>query len=416
MFKRSKFSILGLATLLIAGCGGTPPAGSESVTLLVWGPTEEQAVYTQLAEAYKAKLPENVKFRMSYADVGEGDAATNVVGDVDTAADIFIFADDQLNRLVENRVLLELPESYANTVTERDSAASVANATNNEDKLVAFPLSDDNGYFLYYNKDYFASTDEVKDLNQMLTSGKLKAGKQLMMDIGNGYYAAAPFIVNGNISYDPDTNLHTCDWNNAHGLAALKGMMAIADEYQDAGITFQNVDDNLIEITKAEPTVVAAISGSWNAEKLVADMGTRIGATKLPTFKGIKADETTYDIQMGAFAGSKLMGVKSSTKFPAYALSFASFLTSEEGQRVRYEAIKRLPTNKVLAASNLTDGNVAADGLQAQAPFAIPQRSSVGGKFWDPSQANGNYIKDATTRELTPQEQLDAFIDAINNI
>ena len=173
MFKRSKFSILGLATLLIAGCGGTPPAGSESVTLLVWGPSEEQAVYTQLAEAYKAKLPENVKFRMSYADVGEGDAATNVVGDVDTAADIFIFADDQLNRLVENRVLLELPESYANTVTERDSAASVANATNNEDKLVAFPLSDDNGYFLYYNKYYFASTDEVKDLNQMLTSGKL---------------------------------------------------------------------------------------------------------------------------------------------------------------------------------------------------------------------------------------------------
>jgi arabinogalactan oligomer/maltooligosaccharide transport system substrate-binding protein len=145
-------------------------------------------------------------------------------------------------------------------------------------------------------------------------------------------------------------------------------------------------------------------------------MGTRIGATKLPTFKGIKADETTYDIQMGAFAGSKLMGVKSSTKFPAYALSFASFLTSEEGQRVRYEAIKRLPTNKVLAASDLTDGNVAADGLQAQAPFAISQRSSVGGKFWDPSQANGNYIKDATTRELTPQEQLDAFIDAINNI
>jgi len=82
------------------------------------------------------------------------------------AADIFIFADDQLNRLVENRVLLELPESYANTVTERDSAVSVANATNNEDKLVAFPLSDDNGYFLYYNKDYFASTDEVKDLTK----------------------------------------------------------------------------------------------------------------------------------------------------------------------------------------------------------------------------------------------------------
>jgi len=58
----------------------------ESVTLLVWGPSEEQAVYTQLAEAYKAKLPENVKFRMSYADVGEGDAATNVVGDVDTGS------------------------------------------------------------------------------------------------------------------------------------------------------------------------------------------------------------------------------------------------------------------------------------------------------------------------------------------
>jgi len=96
--------------------------------------------------------------------------------------------------------------------------------------------------------------------------------------------------------------------NNAHGLAALKGMMAIADEYQDAGITFQNVDDNLIEITKAEPTVVAAISGSWNAEKLVADMGTRIGATKLPTFKGIKADETTYEHPNGSLRRFEING------------------------------------------------------------------------------------------------------------
>ena len=65
----------------------------------------------------------------SYVAVGEGDAASNVLTDLEAGADIFNFAQDQLARLVAAGALIELSDENAAIVAEENDAGSVAAAT-----------------------------------------------------------------------------------------------------------------------------------------------------------------------------------------------------------------------------------------------------------------------------------------------
>ena len=120
-------------------CGGTarrnpsdstPGITPTRVILQVWGPQKEgeKEVYEHLAAQFQEANP-SIEFLMSYGDVGEADAATQALADVDTAADIFMFADDQLANLVGKGVLTELSDFYGDKVKERDLASAVDAAT-----------------------------------------------------------------------------------------------------------------------------------------------------------------------------------------------------------------------------------------------------------------------------------------------
>lgn len=415
MFKRNKakFAFLGLTALLLAGCGGGGGNKGNRVRLLVWGPAEEKEVYEELAKRFNDKITEDTEFSIIFRDVGEADAATNAKADVTTAADVFIFPDDQLSVLDEAGVLYKLEGQIKEDIIARDSESSVTAATNHKGDLLAFPFSEDNGYFMYYDADYFTEEEANNlNLNAALKSGKLDATHQFMIELGNGYYAVSPFAVRGNISYNPETKVHATDFNNADGLASLNGMVDLFDAYKDKGLRAGNVDESLSDFTNKDGNVVAAVSGSWNDVKIGADANFKVAATKLPTFNVTQGGEVE-EVQMGAFIGCKLVGVKSSTKHVTYSLEFAKFITSEEAQQLRYEKIRRLPTNKALMETDLLEGNLSAAGLGAQKEFAISQSASVGGTFWDPMKAVGDYIVDPELRELEPQQMLDNFVTQI---
>lgn len=81
------------------------------------------------------------------------------------AADVFAFADDQLNELVAAGALQEIllnPED----VKSRNLTGSVEAATM-DGKLYAYPMTADNGYFLYYDKSVL-SEDDVKSMDTLL--------------------------------------------------------------------------------------------------------------------------------------------------------------------------------------------------------------------------------------------------------
>lgn len=426
MFKHKKYAILAASALILAACGGgttsdetsrtpsdsTPASSGEKtrVRVQVWGPQKEgeKEVYQHLATQFQAANT-NIEFLMSYGDVGEADAATQALADVDTAADVFMFADDQLNNLVGKGVLTELSTYYANMVKARDLASAVDAATFG-DKLYGFPVAADNGYFLMYNSDFFTATD-VLTFEAMLA--KADANHQIAIDMGNGYYALSPIMNVGDISYNPTTKVHTTTFNQTASVKAMEGFTELVRDNLDTGFKAINVDDILADFGDAQGNkIVAAVSGMWNADNIEAELGTRFAATKLPSFTS--KDGST--VQMGSFAGSKLVGVKSNSQNQSWALAFAEFITNEAAQLYRFQQIGKGPSNANVSASEDVQANPGLAALGAQAQFAIPQSKSVGGSFWDASAAVGNFVVNGPTEGssvLTVQDQLDAFVAAV---
>ena len=90
--------VLAVALALTLCCGAF--AEGYSGDLKVW--VAEAAVDFTKAQidAFKAANPEYANMTVNVEPVGEGDAASNMITDVEAGADIFGFAQDQLARLV----------------------------------------------------------------------------------------------------------------------------------------------------------------------------------------------------------------------------------------------------------------------------------------------------------------------------
>ena len=102
-------------------------------------------------EAFKEANPDYADYDYVVEPVGEGDAAGNMITDVEAGADIYGFAQDQIARLVSAGALIDVEPENAEKVKAENDPGSVAAATVG-DTLYAYPLTSDNGYFLYYDK------------------------------------------------------------------------------------------------------------------------------------------------------------------------------------------------------------------------------------------------------------------------
>ena len=95
----------------------TAPAaeGPEAITLKVWAPQEDQvdanSWLCQMQAAFQAAHPE---YAITWENgvCPEGDAATMVTADPAAAADVYMFANDQLGTLLQAGALAELGGPY----------------------------------------------------------------------------------------------------------------------------------------------------------------------------------------------------------------------------------------------------------------------------------------------------------------
>ena len=97
--------------LPLAACGGSNNAGdaksggTEDVTLSVWAPQEDQdggndSWLSQVEANFEKEHPE-YKITWKNDVLSEGDAATQVQTDPTAAADVYMFASDQLGALMK---------------------------------------------------------------------------------------------------------------------------------------------------------------------------------------------------------------------------------------------------------------------------------------------------------------------------
>ena len=325
-------------------------------------------------EAFKAANPEFANMNVIVEPVGEGDAAGNMITDVEAGADIFGFAQDQLARLVAAGALEEVEPGNAEVVAASNDAGSVAAVTLGE-TMYAYPMTSDNGYFLYYDKSIV--TDPT-DLDKILADCEA-AGKNFYMEINSGWYQTAFFFGAGcELTFDSDDSGALVAMNSTYasdaGVKALKSMIKLAQSPAFANGSSVSNATNLCAI----------VDGTWDAGAAKDVLGDNYAATKLPTVDGY---------QLGGFGGFKMLGVKPQTDDDKLAAcdALAAFLTSEEVQLARYNAVGWGPSNLNAQQNEAVQADEALSALASQLAFCEPQ-GQYPGDYWGLATGLGDSI------------------------
>ena len=342
--------------------------------LKVWVPEAAVDFTNQQVEAFKAANPDFADMTVTVEAVGEGDAAGKVITDVDAAADIFGFAQDQLARIVAAGAIEIVEPTNGEAVKAENDAGAVAAVTMG-DELYAYPLTSDNGYFLYYDKSVVTDPSTLEGILADCEA----AGKSFYMEINSGWYQTAFFFGAGcTLTYDSDNegNLTACnvDYASENGLKALKSMIKLASS--PAFVNGSSISN--------ATNVAAIVDGTWDSEAAKELFGDNYAAAKLPTVDGY---------QMSGFGGFKMLGVKPQEDEAKLAAcdALAAWLSSGDVQLARYEALGWGPSNLAAQQSDAVKADVALSALADQLQYTIPQ-GQYPGDYWSLATGLGDNI------------------------
>ncbi|NDO45510.1 extracellular solute-binding protein [Clostridium sp. MD294] len=373
----------------------------ETVELLLWGAKEDEVLLNKIIQTFQQEYQGQANFQITFQEQGETECKDTILGGLEESADVFTFADDQLSALAAAGALN--PIENADSIKQMNLSTAVEAATV-RDTLYAYPLTADNGYFLYYNKRYF-SDEDIQALDTILDIAA-NNGNFFCMDWSSAWYIYSFFgNTNMKIGLNEDGITNYCTWNDKEGdicgVDVAKAMLNIAMK----PAFLNRTDEEFLEGVR-NGTVIAGVSGVWNAVAIKEVWGEDMGAAKLPTY-------TCNDrqIQMASFSGCKLIGVNAYSKHYDWACKLAEWITNEQNQKLRFELREQGPSNIQAASSMEVQQSPAIAALLEQSEFSQLQR--VGGKFWDPVAAFGENIASGNATGEDLQEQLDKMVKNI---
>jgi len=374
----------------------TPALAEEAIQMTVWGAHEDHALLASLIWKFKQAHPDKT-FDILLEAVEESELWHRYQQDPESIADVFAFASDQLPGLVKAGALAPVTLAYDAIIAE-NTASSVDSATYG-DVLYAYPMTEDNGYFLYYDGSVLTSED-VKSLDSILTKADASS-KKVFMDAANGWYLVSFFFGAGCRLYIDEDGYQRSDFNSDAGVAAGEAFRAFA-----AHPSFISGDDFVL-VSGMGDTICAGVSGTWNASAIRGKLGENYRACKLPTFT-LNGEQA----QMGSFVGTKLIGVSALTEFPEEADALAAFLTQEDAQILRYKVRAMGPSNIRAAAFKAVQEDTALMALVEQSPFAVHSKNVIG-SFWGPAKDFGEAIVNRIDEDM--RALLDKFVSSIRD-
>ena len=409
MMKRLFLLILSSCLLfLLAACDGQTQAPAESppadgpVALTVWGAEEDEALLQEIFASFQAHYAGQASFQITFQPQSESNCKDVLLGDLEGGADVFAFADDQVAALAAAGGLDPIGDEAAIRSTTLPAAVEAASVGGT---LYAYPLTADNGYFLYYNKAYFTQED-IQSLDRILEVAA-HAEKLVAMDWSSAWYVYAFFGNTGlEVGLNEDGITNYCTWNSTEGpirgVDVARSMLNIS-----ASPAFANRPDGEFLAGVRDGSVIAGISGVWNAVAVEEAWGRDMGAAKLPVYTC-----AGQQVQMASFSGCKLIGVNAYSQHPEWAARLAEWITSEENQRLRFELRGQGPANVNAANSPQVQSSQAIAALLEQSNYSQLQR--VGGKFWDPvSEFSGNMAL-GNPSGASLQTQLDRLVEGVS--
>lgn len=372
-----------------------------AVSLLVWGGAEDEEILNEMFESFKENYAGQAEFDITFAAESESSCKDTLMGGLEEGADIFAFADDQLNTLVAAGALE--PVENAEEVKTRNTEGSIEAASVGE-TLYAYPMTADNGYFLYYNKSYFTEED-VASLDKMLEIAAAN-NKKVAMDWSSAWYIYSFFGNTGlEVGLNPDGITNFCTWNGMDG--KVKGV-EVAQSMANIAVHpgFVNMDNDSFLAGVKDGSVIAGVNGAWNSVEIEKAWGKDYAAAKLPVYNCGDGQ-----IQMASFSGYKMVGVNAYSKHHAWAEKLAEWITNEENQKLRFEKRGQGPSNTKVAESDEVKAFPAISALIDQSEFSCLQR--IGGNYWDPVAAYAATLAAGNPDGEDLQVLLDKMVEGI---
>ncbi|MFR2033366.1 MAG: extracellular solute-binding protein [Agathobacter sp.] len=399
-----------MVATMVAGCGssddkkGTESAKSDSgkTTITVMGPSEDldDAQGAWLKTECEAFAKEHTEWDIDfeYVTTSESEAKDVVTKDPKAAADVYLFANDQIEALVKAKALAKLGGETAEYVKSSNSEAMAATVTY-DGEIYAVPYTS-NTWFMYYDKRVF-SEDDVKSLDTMLTKGKVS------FPFDNGWYLNAFYAANGCTIYGDGTDKAAgYDFSGDKATAVTN---YIVDLFANPNFVMDNNDGSLGLAGLKDGSINAYFNGNWNYQAVKDAIGEEnVGVAALPTVNiGGKA------CQLKAFLGSKAVGVNPNCANQEIAVKLAAYLGSEDAQLSHFKLRGQSPVNTNLT----TNSEVAADPVAA-AMAEVATNCSVAQPiidmqgYWDAATPFGDSFVNGAEGQITHDnaaEKTEAF-------
>lgn len=393
-------AVLTVTSVWTAGCAGKKQEELPVIKLSVWWSDEEdRALINRTIEAFQEQYADEAVFEIAVSKENILTVKETVLNNLNAAADIFMFADDQFEALRQAGALLEIDENVDDIIAANGGEDNGAcRAAMYDGRLYAYPLAAGNGYFLYYNSLYFTKED-IEQMDRMLEIAA-ENGKKITMDYSSGWYIYSFFQGAGlELKLDGDGAANECNWNAVDtrytGVDVAEAMLAIA---QHDG--FVSCDDQGFLDGVRNGSVIAGVNGPWNAEAVRQAWGDHFAAAKLPCYT-IAGDS----VQMSSFSGYKLLGINPCTENRYWAMRLAERLSDEEMQLGRFESIGECPSNRNAASSAEIQSSPVIAALSEQSGFAHAQH--IADTYWNPTYIYGITIAGGNPDHQDLQSLLD---------
>lgn len=391
--------------LLLTGCGGTENAQQtkEKVRLMVWSPSEDQSQSSgqwlqTCCERFAELHPEwDITFVYGVAD--EASAATAVAQDPEASADVFLYANDTLTTMTDAKALAKFGGKYADELKATNSETLLDSLTL-DGYIYGVPFTT-NTWYMYYDKRVF-SEEDVKSLDAMLEKGVVS------FPFVNSWYLPAFYFGNGCTLFGDGTQEELgADFGGENAVEVTEYLVDLA-----ANPNFKIDQDGSGLAGLRDGSIHAIFSGSWDAAAVREILGENMGVAALPTYT-LNGEEK----QMYSYAGSKAIGVNTSTDYMVQAVELAMYLGSAEAQQLHYELRGVIPCNtelnedQAIAADEVVRAqNDTFDRTSKLQPFVAQMNNC-----WTPVENMGKAIRNGTVTKENAAEQTKAMNDAMNS-
>jgi arabinogalactan oligomer / maltooligosaccharide transport system substrate-binding protein len=412
MKKFLRCSSLVAMAIALASCGGGENNDSSLTEFDATFWVSETAGVADLTKQQIEKWNEtNGKYKINATieGISEKDSAAQMLTDVESGADVYCFAQDQMNRLITAQALNKLGAAASSFVSENNDSGAVQSAKVNGE-IYAYPITADNTYFMMYDKRYIKE-EHLNSLEDIVADCEATGKKFSMENETSAWYLASWFFGAGcksNWTANSDGTFASVDddFDSANGLIAMRGMQHLVKS--DCYVSQSGAS----AFSDAIPSAVL-ISGTWSVNDAKEVLGDNLGYAKLPCYK---VDGKEY--QLTSYFGYKYMGVKpqkDATKSAALN-QLVQYLSGEECQLERFNSFGWGPSNLKAAENDAVKSDGVMSAVTEQYKYSVTQ-GQIHGSWWDIAKVLGQNAKEAASDDTTAlQAGLDTYKKAIDGL